>query len=243
VSAISASSLAGGRLVLAYLLGPRADVPKIYGIANGAISLPNPAIPTAGVIHGGCKMESTITNSFVQNNTLTLILDADIASFSTSVAIADAIDSLNQAGLGAGAGASDTMVDARAIDQLHVQVSVPIAYRDDPVKFVSLLLDLPLPNIKKSKSVVINEREGVIVMGEDVLINPVAINHKNLAIEAKPDAAGFIGIDVESPNMVRPKLKNLVEALNALKVPTEDVIAIIRTLKSNGDLYADLIIK
>ena len=90
---------------------------------------------------------------------------------------------------------------------------------------------------------VINEREGVIVMGEDILINPVAINHKNLSIQAGGNSGGFVGFDPDSPKTAQPMLKNLVEALNALNVPTEDVIAIIRTLKRNGDLFGEVIIQ
>jgi flagellar P-ring protein precursor FlgI len=89
--------------------------------------------------------------------------------------------------------------------------------------------------------VVINEREGVIVIGEDVLISPVAINHKNLTIDARPGQGAFVAVDTETPQLPRPKLKNLVDALNALNVPTKDVIAIIRTLDRNGDLYGQVV--
>ena len=244
VSAISAKSLEGGRLMLAYLLGPRADVPAVYAIAQGQISIPDPKLPTSGVIYGGCKMEATIHNQFSKDGKLTLILDKNIASFSTAIDIQDAINGLNQTGLSGGNGASDTFIIAQAIDQVHVEVSIPRSYQKEPVKFVSLLLDLSLPQIKKPKRVVINEREGVIVIGEDILINPVAINHKNLSIEAGGEGAShFVGIDTDSPKQERPKLKNLVEALNKLSVPTEDVIAIIRTLKRNGDLYGEVVIQ
>lgn len=249
VSAVSAKSLEGGRLLMAYMLGPRADNPTVYAIADGAISLPDPKLPTSGVVYRGCKMEATIENQFVKNGKLTLILEKDIASFSAAIDIQDAINGLNQSGLSAGNGASDTLVIARAMDQLHVEVAIPSAYQSDPVKFVALVLDIPLPHIKKNRRVVINEREGVIVIGEDILINPVAINHKNLSIEARLGVAGFVGIDSDGPMDVngrqemRPKLKNLVEALNSLKVPTQDVIAIIRTLKRNGDLYGEVVMQ
>ncbi|MBX3421108.1 MAG: flagellar basal body P-ring protein FlgI [Pirellulaceae bacterium] len=238
VNALNAKSLEGGRLVLAYMLGPRADVPTIYGIAEGPVSLPNKAIPTSGVVHNGCKMEATITNSFVNGDRISLILDRDLASFSTAADIQDAINSFFQPSM------ADGMYDiAQAIDQLHVQVTVPPAYTDKPVMFVKLILDIELPNIKKQKRVVINEREGVIVMGEDVLINPVAINHKSLSIQAGAGSGGFVGFDPASPRNPQPVLKNLVDALNALDVPTEDVIAIIRTLKRNGDLYGEVVIQ
>ena len=40
-----------------------------------------------------------------------------------------------------------------------------------------------------------------------------------------------------------PKLKALVEALNALHVATPDIIDIIKGLDKNGKLYAQLVIE
>jgi len=241
VSATSAKSLQGGRLVIAHLYGPRSDDKQVYALAQGKISMPDLAQPTEGVIYNGCKMETTVTNGFTANGKITLILDRDLASFSTAVEVQDAINQLNQTGLSAGQGASDTLVIAKAIDQLHIEVGIPKAYESEEVQFVSLVMDIPLAQVKKPKRVVINEREGVIVIGEDVLISPVAINHKNLTIDARPAQGGFAAIDTDSPRQPRAKLKNLVDALNGLNVPTADVIAIIRTLDRNGDLYGEVI--
>jgi flagellar P-ring protein precursor FlgI len=238
VDAINAKSLAGGRLVLAYMLGPRADVPTIYGIASGPISLPDAQMPTGGMVFDGCKMETTITNNFVSNNKMTLILDKDLASFSTAADVQDAINSFF-----VGTMAGNNYGLATAKDQLHIEVEIPPAYSQKPVMFAKLILDIEVNNLKKSKRVVINEREGVIVIGENVLINPVAISHKNLAIQAGGGSKPFVDFDPDSPTNPPPALKNLVDALNALKVPTDDVIAIIRTLKRNGDLFGELVIQ
>lgn len=242
VSATSAKSLQGGRLVLAHLYGPRSDDKQVYALAQGKISISDASQATEGVIYNGCKMETSITNDFSSDGKITLILDRDLASFSTAVEIQDAINQLNQTGLTAGQGASDTLVLAQAIDQLHIEVGIPRAYESQPVQFVSLLMDIPLVQLKKPKRVVINEREGVIVIGEDVLISPVVINHKNLTIDARPaQNGGFAAIDTDSPKQPRAKLKNMVEALNGFNVPTADVISIIRTMDRNGDLYGEVI--
>lgn len=238
VDAISAKSLLGGRLVLAYMLGPRADVQTIYGIASGPISITDNTVPTSGMVYDGCKMETTISNSFVSNNKLTLVLDRDIASFSTAADIQDAIN-----GFFVGTQAGGNYGLAHAVDQMNIEVDIPPAYSEKPVMFAKLVLEIELGNIRKNKRVVINEREGVIVIGENVLINPVAINHKNYTIQAGVSAGKFVEFDSESPEAVPPSLKNLVEALNKLKVPTDDVIAIIRTLKRNGDLYGEVVIQ
>ncbi len=243
VSATSAKSLQGGRLISAHLYGPRSDDKRVYALAQGRISIPDLNQPTEGTIFNGCKMEATVTNGFSENGKITLVLDRDIASFSTAVEIQDSINQMNQgAGLTAGQGASDTLVIARAIDQLHIEVGIPKAYLEQPVQFVSLLMEIQLTQIKRPKRVIINEREGVIVIGEDVLMSPVAISHKNLSIDARAGQGSFVAFDPENPaKQERPKLKNLVDALKGLNVPTGDVISIIRTLDREGALYGEVI--
>ena len=67
--------------------------------------------------------------------------------------------------------------------------------------------------------VVINERTGTIVISGDVEIGSVAVTHKNLIIEAGGQTAArpFVGVDPVDPTS--PKLKALVEALNAVHAP------------------------
>ncbi len=246
ISALGAKSLEGGTLLLTPLLGPRPDQPIVYALAQGQIKLPNVATPTSATVHRGCKMESTIRNEFVANDKITLIIESDTSSFSTAQNIEDEINNLNRSGLsGANLSASNSeqIMIAKAIDERHVEVVIPKFYRDAPVKFVSLVLDIPLRYVQNKKRVFINEREGVIVIGEDVMISPVAINHKNLAIEADGGRKQFVGFDTENPNQPRAKLKNLTDALNALKVPTEDVISIIKALKHQGVLFGELEIR
>ncbi len=241
ISAVSAKSLAGGRLVAAYMMGPRADKPVVYAIAEGRIEIPDATVPTSGMIRKGCKMEATIKNSFVSNDgVVTLILDSDLASFSNAALVQDALNGLNQGGFSDGASATESYIDIKAVDQHHIEVKVPPVYKDKLVAFVSLLLEQPLTNIKNKKRVTIDERSGVIAIGEDVMISPGAISHKNLSIEAKGTNNSFVGLNVANPKQPRPRLKNLVEALNGLNVPPADVIDIIRTLHANGQLFGEL---
>ena len=250
VSAVSAKSLEGGTLMLTPLLGPRADRPTVYALAQGKLTVPDPRTPTSASLYRGCKMEASVENEFVSGNKITLILDQDIGSFNTAQYIEDTINALNNTGLSGTSDlpASEAMQNsnfqllAMALDPVHIEVTIPVHFRDRPVSFVSLLLELPLLDIQNKKRVVINEREGVIVIGEDVLIAPVAITHKNLTIEARTGQGGFVGLDTASAQP-RPKLKNLVDALNALNVPSEDVIAIIKALKRKGDLFGEVVVQ
>jgi flagellar P-ring protein precursor FlgI len=90
--------------------------------------------------------------------------------------------------------------------------------------------------------VVINSKAGTIVISGEVEIGDVVVSHKNVVVEATAGPAGdtFAQIDIDQSN--KPKLDQLVNQLNSLKVPTSDVIEIIRGIERNGKLHGRLII-
>ena len=107
-----------------------------------------------------------------------------------------------------------------------------------------MVLDIDLINIQNSRRVVINERDGTVIIGADVLVAPVAISHKNLSISTRPTALGsFVGVSSKDGATPPATLKNLVDALNALNVTNEDKIAIIKALKRQGNLYGDVVVE
>ncbi len=252
VNAISAKSLEGGSLMLTHLLGPRADKPVVYALASGPIVLDDPKLTTAGKVVDGCKMEMTVANEFVFNNKITLIVDPDHRSIETAQSIEDMVNDFHKKGIASAnrSSSSSSNIDtndlAKAIDQTTIVVNIPPSYKDKPVAFASLILELQLLGMHNRKRVYIQEREKVVIIGEDVTIAPVVISHKNLTISARggqPLGKTFAPLGTQEKANERPTLKNLNEALNALNVPTADVISIIKALKRQGNLYGELVIE
>ena len=260
ISAINAKSLDGGNLMVTPLLGPRADRPIVYALAQGPITIENPRFPTTGYITAGCKMESPVKTEFIHDEKITLILEHSQSSFGMAQQIEDLINDFTTSGFNGnksnGARSSEnnssstTSSDkaALAIDQMHIEVRIPSDYRERPVSFISELLNLRLVVGKNNKRVVIREREGVIVIGDDVTIAPVAISHKNLTISTNSSAGlskNFVGVgyDKASNSAERTTLNQLVDALNKLAVPTEDMIAIVKAIERQGNLYGELLIE
>jgi flagellar P-ring protein precursor FlgI len=252
LNAIAAKSLEGGTLMLTPLLGPRPDNPMVYALAQGPIVLEDPRFPTSGRIAAGCKMEASVRNEYLADDVITLSLDPDQSSFEVAQYVEDIINESHRSLLVATApdlAAVDRLGDelndiAEAIDQMHVRVRIPSSYRQRPVQFVSVLLDLPVANLPSRKRVVIHQREGVLIVGDDVQIAPVAIAHKNLSIAAVPARGnGFVELATAGNPQQRARLKDLVEALNTLAVPTDDTIAIIKALKRQGNLFGELILE
>lgn len=250
VSAISAKSLVGGRLLTTPLLGPRTDDRTAYALAQGQLRVSADGITTVAAVEGGAKMESTVRATFETDGELTLVLDRDFADFDTARTVEEEVNNYMANEVagdrsfsgGYSKNGSNTAAEiAHAVDQLHVKVRIPEVYRTNPVKFISGILDLTVRLGSKSSRVVIDESEGIVVIGRDVEIAPVLVTHRNIRIQA--GGSGLVAIGENADPDSNGKLKDLADALRALSVPNEDLIAIIKTLKAKGDLYGEVIFR
>lgn len=243
VSALAAKSLAGGRLLATALTGGRPDAKeqRVYAFAEGAISLDDPGMVTNGRVHMGCRMEEDFFNVFTQNDKICLVIDAGHADFEVAQDIVEVINGhMGYQGTG--------QVWAKAVNQNNVEVTIPPQYREDTVLFAAQVMSLQLNREPQTGArVVVNERAGSIVISGDVEIGAVVVTHKSVVVEtganANANAAGGPFHGLEAGGQPSPRLKSLVEALNALHVPPEDVIDIIKGLERNGKLHAQLIIE
>jgi flagellar P-ring protein FlgI len=237
VMGLNGKSLAGGRLAFASLQGPNTQDPRVYALCQGQVTIDDPSQPMVGVVHGGCQMEADVFTPFVRDGFITLVLDKNHANFQLAAEIANLIDyqlTYSDARDGRREGI------ARAIDAANIVVRIPESYLRDPVSFASDILDIRIEEPEPEARVVINPRAGTIVISGDVTIGDVIVSHKNVVVEAAI-APAFAQIDVNQSNT--PRLEQLVNQLNALKVPTTDMIEIIRGIERNGKLHARLIIE
>ncbi|MCI0332233.1 MAG: flagellar basal body P-ring protein FlgI [Planctomycetes bacterium] len=239
VSGLSGKSLAGGRLAFASLQGPNTLDKRVYALCQGQVTIDDPDQPMVGVVHGGCQMEADIFTPFVRDGHITFVLDKNHANFQTSDEIAKLIYEQM-----ANYGATDsTPIEdmVRAIDAANIIVRIPETWTKDPVGFASDILDTRIAEPEPEARVTINPRAGTIVISGEVEIGDVIVSHKNVVVEAESVSQTFSPIDVDDSN--RPKLDQLVTQLNSLKVPTSDVIEIIRGIERNGKLHGRLIIE
>jgi flagellar P-ring protein precursor FlgI len=232
----AAKSLEGGVLLLTPLQGPDRSNPRVFGFASGPITIDSLKAPVTGRVADGCILEEDFLHPFVKDGLLTLILDEHHADFEFAQELAEAINSELSV-------LADNAELARAVSQSNVVVRIPPQYESSPVDFVSQVMKLSAPDVRSQARVVINERSGAIVIGADVEIGAAVISHRNLVIEtgAGDDGRRWLPVDPSGKNTV--KLQALVEALNAVKTPPEDVIEIIRGLAKNGKLHGELIIE
>ncbi|MBI3864989.1 MAG: flagellar basal body P-ring protein FlgI [Planctomycetia bacterium] len=241
----AAKSLRGGRLMVSPLGSEIIDDDKVMGLASGGVLLEDQVVPTAGRIPGGVVVTEDVIHRFIQNNHFMLLLDKDHATFRSANEVAQAVN-------------KDTAFEyngepvAKAISPGSVQVMIPEAYRGDEMKFIAQVLDVGIDNPHTQARVVLNAKAGTVVVTGEVEISPVAISHKNLTLNIGADdqaaqpaepvpGVGFAPLMDQQTRQSPQKLNQLISALNQLKVPTADVIDILKELHRAGKLHAELI--
>jgi flagellar P-ring protein precursor FlgI len=237
----AATSLKDGRLFVAPMSGPLPGS-DVYALANGPIDIEDPSTPTDGVVHGGCVMERDWrTPSVNAAGRFTLILSEPFAGWINASLITKVInDSADD----------ETQELAVAIDQKTIVVTIPPAERLRPDGFISRIQQLPVPTRATEARVQINERNGTMIITGDVEISPVVITHNGLTISTvdpapipsarNPVITTKTALGLDTTNEGGAKLKDLVAAMDAIKVPAADRIDIIKELYKTGKLHAQL---
>jgi len=233
VSAINGKSLEGGRLAFAALKGPNVQDERVYALAEGPIHLDDLSQPLVGRIHNGCQMEEDVFTPFVEDGRITLVLERNHANFQTATDIAGIIRQTYF---------QRNPEDIQAVNAANIVMKIPKIYSNDPVDFISSLLDMQSYTPEPEARVVINERTGSIVISGDVQIGDVVISHRNIVVDAAEQVPPFTPVDPQEESH-SPKLTALVDALTALKVPTADAIDIIKNIERSGKLHGRLIIE
>jgi len=239
LSASSAKSLDGGYLMLTELHGPVPGDKTVYALAKGYLSIDDPARQQTARVPLGCQLERKIENRFMTSDgKVILVMNKDHATFQTASDVERAIN--NERDFYTSSGERGI---ARAIDQVTIDVTIPASYSDNPALFAATLLSTRLAPAMVDTRVIINERKQAIIVGADVEINPVVVMHKNRIIQVGDQQLQEAVAFNPRGDSSRPKLESLVAALNLLKVPTGDVIDIIKMLKHKRALFGELIIE
>ena len=174
-----AKSLQGGTLLLTPLKGVDG---KVYAIAQGPISVGGYSAggaagggvtknhPTVARISSGATIEREVSFSLQDKQELTIILNNP--DFITATRAARAIN------LRLG----DTI--ARAVDSGTLKIAIPENYEGGVVGLLAQLEETDVSTDSVAK-VIVNEKTGTVVIGENVRLSTVAVAHGNLSIEIK----------------------------------------------------------
>ncbi len=229
-----AASLEGGTLLVTPL---RAGDQNIYAVAQGAVSLGTVmgggsgqgggSFPTTARVPNGALIEKEVEGSFTQKKTFVLSLNNP--DFTTAARLSRLVNSE----LG---GRYAVARDAGTID-----VVAPFHYEGSGVELIATIENLEVEADSKAR-VVLNERTGTVVIGENVRISQVGIAHGDLSIEVEP-APGAVkskANKVKVGTLEGSNIKDVVKGLNALGVSSKEMTAIFQALRAAGALQAEL---
>ena len=259
VSAIGdASSLLGGTLVMTPL---NAADGQIYAVAQGTIIAGGAAaegdaggvvqgVPTAGVIPSGARVEREIEFELASLSSLRLALREP--DFTTAGRIEQAIN-------GAFGGRVAAMLDSGT-----VQLDIGRTGTSSPAHALARIENILVEPEQRAR-VVVDQRSGTIVMGQDVRISRIAVSQGNLTLrvretplvvqpnpfspgetvvvprtEAALDEEPGIGLAEVAPGT---SLSEVIAGLNALGVSPRDMIDILKSIKAAGALHAEFVVR
>ncbi|MBF0396192.1 MAG: flagellar basal body P-ring protein FlgI [Desulfobacterales bacterium] len=249
-----AKSLAGGTLLLTPLRGVDG---KAYALAQGPLAVGGFGAAGAGAavtqnylvvgrVPRGASIEREIPFNLSEKEGLTMTLYNP--DFTTALRIADVIN----VALGEGT--------ASALDSGTVNLKVPSKFGAQVAKFIGDVETLEVMPDTVAK-VIINEKTGTVVIGENVRISTVAVSHGNLSItvqenpqvsQPQPLGQGQTTVTPQTQISVKEQqnklvvvnagstIGELVRALNAIGVSPRDLVSIFQSIKASGALQAEL---
>ncbi|NQV23274.1 MAG: flagellar basal body P-ring protein FlgI [Rhodopirellula sp.] len=232
VSALfGAKSLEGGRLISSPLELTNIADDTVVALASGPLVIEDIANPTTARIPFGLVMEQTIDMNILRKpNQIRLLLNRQYAGYDMAREIERAINTRFYLE------AKNTNI-ARAVSAVAVDVIIPEQY-DNHVEFLGLLTEITIKEAGTAARVVVNAKQGTIIVTGEVEIGSAIIAHKNLNVEI---ANPFVEVRNQDGQQSPQQLADLVNALNQLKVPTDDIIGILRELHYSGRLHAEFI--
>lgn len=258
VSAIGdAKSLLGGTLVMTPLSAADGE---IYAVAQGTVIAGGASaegdaasvvtgVPTAGVIPSGATVEREVAFALSELSSMRLALRSP--DFTTAMRIEREV---NRA-----FGRSVALM----LDSGTVEIDLAASGARSVAHAIGRIENIEVEPERKAR-VVVDQRSGTIVMGEDVRISRVAVSQGNLTLRVREEAA------VVQPNpfsegetIVVPRtsasieeepgiglaevrggasLSEVIAGLNALGVSPRDMIDILKSIKAAGALHADFVV-
>lgn len=229
---------------------------QIYAVAQGALTIggftasgeaasAQKNIPTVGRIPNGAIVERGTPFRFNDQDSLTLNLN--VRDFGTTMQVVNKIN----------ATMGGSFASARDIST--VDLALPDQFRGNMVPLVASLENLDITPGGKAR-VVVDEKTGTVVLGQDVKLSKVAVAHGNLQIVvSESQDVSQPGPFSDGETVVTPKtdltvneqnnplmlmegatLQELVDGLNAIGAAPRDLISIIRALKAAGSLHAEV---
>ncbi len=257
-----ASSLEGGYLIPSPLQSTNYMDTNVYAWVDGAVSLPENNIPTAGMIKKGGIMELDFMHCHFSTDkrtgevTFDLVIDPKQANWQVAESVAMEIRGMSQVPgaelMDEGVGGAEVDSAAWAIDARNIRVSIPKQQVKDATSFIARVMRLPIELPDPKATIVINERTGTIAVTGNVEISPAVVTVGDMTVKIiKPEPVATVNTPIvkdsswakmatstDSDALV--SVTRLADMFDLLNVPIQDKINAIYALQDLGVLRAHI---
>ncbi|MEM7646783.1 MAG: flagellar basal body P-ring protein FlgI [Pseudomonadota bacterium] len=228
-----ASSLKGGTLVQTPL---RAADKNVYAVAQGSL-LTSSSHLTVAKLPNGAMVERDLEADFTHRKMYRFTLNNPDMTTAARVAKTINMD------LG---GQYATPLDPGTVDFI-----VPFHWEGKGVELLSVIESLQVFPDQKAK-VIVNEKSGTVVIGENVKISKVAISHGDITVnvggnqpaQKRGPASKAVGrrerVHMLEGAESEVNVGELVQSLNRMGIKPKDLIVILQNIKASGALQGDL---
>lgn len=247
VSAVGAAKdLRGGQLLttpLQFAMFDERDPATQYilALASGAVHIPDERAPTRGVVRGGAVLEENFLYTFIQDGTITLVLDDTHAGWPWAHMVARAIN--HEMTQPAVAEVERVQPRARgdvatAIGPKNVVVQIPNWELSNPARFISAVEETVLFELPKQAALVtINRTTGHVAYTAGVTVSPTVLQIPGVGSLRIGKTAD------ENGKAIAPRpvgFDELFETFATIQVAPEQMIQAIEHLHKTGTLHAQL---
>lgn len=253
-----AKSLLGGTLIMTPLNGADGE---IYAVAQGSVIAGGllaegdaarvvHGVPTSGIVPSGARVEQEI--GFELSDLTRLRLALRNPDFTTAERIERAVNAQFQRRV------------AVMLDSGTVEIDIEATNARSTAHVLSRIENILVEPERRAR-VIVDQRSGTIVMGEDVRISRVAVAQGNLTltiqetplvVQPNPFAEGETVVVPRTDATINAgagnglavisgetSLSDVISGLNALGVAPNDMIDILKSIKSAGALHAEFVVQ
>ncbi len=223
----SATSLRGGTLLLTPLrsiegktiASAQGKVVTEAAVSDQAKRKTAKSVFTVGSLPSGVLLESDISASLLREGRYVDVL-LQQPDFLTAQRVSEAVHAALK-------------TPSKPLSPARIEVDLPTEFADNPVPFIAQL-ETVLIDADSASRIVINERTGTVISGQNVELLPVSISHGNLKIDIDSERRSVVMLQKGST------INTLISMLNGIGVSAPDITMIFKTLQRVGALKAQV---
>ncbi len=217
-----ARSIENGTLMLTELVNRKGE---IWAVAQGKIGGAENKNKTSINLRRGARLKKDMSKN-MDEKMLSIILK--YSDYNTVKNIAEKIES------------EIKNIEIIRVDDKKITIKILEKYEGDLMNLAAKIENIEVVPAGKAK-IVINQKTGVIIIGEKVKIGKIAISYKGLNINIDDS---YYGDEKQEQFIINEtqNVEDLIDVMKQIGLKTVDIIKIFKSIEESGALYGELIL-